>query len=87
MVPDYMCAVTTAVTNMVLMFFGYVFHTTISIVINHYTKSGGEYEASVLRGSMSVILVGIILGMVGMFFVKIHNSSQTKLSGKKIHTI
>lgn len=57
---------TTAVANMIIMLFGYAFHTTLGIVIN---ANGGSASASALKSGIAIIPVGLVLGALGFLAI------------------
>lgn len=65
-VPEHLAGLATAVANMIIMIFGYAFHSTIGFVINAY--GGTEVSRAYLYG-VSVIPAGLLIGIVGFLFV------------------
>lgn len=65
-VPEHLAGLATAVANMIIMIFGYAFHSTIGFVINAY--GGTEVSRAYLYG-ISVIPAGLLIGIVGFLFV------------------
>ncbi len=61
-VPDHVAGLTTAVANMIIMSFGYIFHSVIGFVINAY---GGGAEAKALVYGVGVIPLTLALGVIG----------------------
>lgn len=61
-VPEYVSGLTTAVANMIIMSFGYVFHTIIGLVVNAY---GGAESASAFVYGISVIPIALGIGTIG----------------------
>lgn len=61
-VPEYVSGLTTAVANMIIMSFGYVFHTIIGFVVNAY---GGADSALGFVYGISVIPVALGMGSIG----------------------
>lgn len=61
-VPEYVSGLTTAVANMIIMSFGYVFHTIIGFVVNAY---GGTDSALGFVYGISVIPVALGMGSIG----------------------
>ena len=51
-VPEYVSGLTTAVANMIIMSFGYIFHTIMGLVVNAY---GGVDTAQSFVYGISVI--------------------------------
>ena len=73
----------TAVANMIIMVFGYVFHAIIGAVVN---AMGGAYSHAALTCGISVIPVFLVLGSIGFIylFVKEKSSVKTNLVKEKI---
>jgi hypothetical protein len=65
-VPERVAGLTTAVANMIIMSFGYLFHTTIGLVISSY---GGTHAAKAFVYGMSVIPMALGLGVMGFIIV------------------
>ena len=68
-------ALATAVSNMIIMVFGYFFHTGISTVVNMYwdgTIQGGQatYGSAVLVKSVLVVPLGALIGTLGFWVIK-----------------
>jgi len=61
-VPDYVSGLTTAVANMIIMSFGYVFNTIIGLVVNAY---GGAESAQAYAYGIAVIPVTLMMGSIG----------------------
>lgn len=61
-VPDYVSGLTTAVANMIIMSFGYIFHTIIGLVINAY---GNVDTALGFVYGISVIPIALGIGSIG----------------------
>ncbi len=75
-VPENVVGLTIAVANMIIMSFGYMFHSTIGIVIKSYSSMGGAL--AFCRG-ISVIPVTLFLGVIGFIMI----SYQEKKSFQK----
>lgn len=61
-VPEYVSGLTTAVANMIIMSFGYAFHTVIGLVVNAY---GGTDAAQAFVYGIGVIPIALAIGAVG----------------------
>ncbi len=59
---DHVAGLTTAVANMIIMFFGYAFHTLIGTVVNAF---GGPHSTQALLCGVAVIPIGLLLGTLG----------------------
>lgn len=57
---------TTAVANMIIMIFGYIFHTLMGSIIN---ALGGPTSSHALLYGVSVIPMGLCLGTIGFIFL------------------
>lgn len=65
-VPEHVSGLTTAVANMIIMSFGYAFHTTIGLVV-HYC--GGIHNAQAFLYGISVIPLTLATGILGFLFL------------------
>lgn len=74
-VDERLVSLTTACANMIIMIFGYVFHTTIGQLMQHYwngdiTPTGVPvYTSSGFTYSLTIIPVGLVLGGIGYFLL------------------
>ncbi len=73
-VSENVAGLTTAVANMIIMIFGYVFHTIIGIVIN---MAGGVNSLKAIELGMAVIPIGLCIGTVGFMFCLLPDKKQT----------
>lgn len=73
-VPDYVAGLTTAVANMIIMSFGYAFHSAIGFVVNIY---GGPGVAQSLIYGIGVIPIGLMIGVVGLLGLAYQQRGQT----------
>jgi MFS family permease len=64
---------TTAVANMIIMVFGYLFHTIIGFVVG---TSGGPSSTYALTWGIAVIPCALVIGTVGFSVLLIKESSQ-----------
>lgn len=65
-VPEHVVGLTTAVANMIIMSFGYAFHTAIGIVVNTF---GGVNETKALVYGVGVIPLTLAVGTAGFFYL------------------
>jgi predicted MFS family arabinose efflux permease len=65
-VPEHVAGLTTAVANMIIMIFGWVFHTVIGCVINAY---GGTKVASAFVYGIGVIPATLAVGVIGFLLI------------------
>lgn len=61
-VPEHVAGLTTAIANMIIMSFGYFFHTVIGLVIENF---GGATTAKGFMAGTSIIPITLLLGVVG----------------------
>ncbi len=68
-VPEEVAGLTTAVANMIIMVFGYAFHTAIGFIVQ---ATGGAGSSQALVWGVSVIPAALLVGTAGfsMLFVK-----------------
>lgn len=65
-VREGVAGLTTAVANMIIMIFGYAFHTVIGGVVSHF---GGPNNPQALIFGVSVVPVALFIGTLGFFFL------------------
>jgi predicted MFS family arabinose efflux permease len=65
-VSDQVAGLTTAVANMIIMSFGYAFHTTIGIVVDAF---GGPTVTKAFVYGIAVIPITLAFGVLGFFFL------------------
>ncbi|MGI4852201.1 MAG: MFS transporter [Janthinobacterium lividum] len=70
-VPDHVVGLTTAVANMIIMIFGYGFHTAIGLVINAYGNTNIAYAYGI-----AVIPVTLFLAITGLIIMAYHEKKQ-----------
>jgi predicted MFS family arabinose efflux permease len=68
-VPENVTALTTAVANMIIMSFGYAFHSVIGYVVNIYGGVGAKaafvYGISVIPAALAIGVVGFVMFFIG----------------------
>lgn len=64
-VPAYATGITSAVANMIIMLFGYLFHTVIGIVIDYVP---GTFYSKYVVG-IAVVPLALIIGSIGLLVV------------------
>ena len=74
-VPDNVVGLTTAFTNMAIMFFGYIFHTAIGSTV-HY--SGGVGSNDALIYGIGIIPIALTIGVVGFIGLMITEKGAKK---------
>ncbi|CDZ79014.1 multidrug efflux system translocase MdfA [Legionella massiliensis] len=62
--PEQVAGITTAIANMIIMSFGYAFHSTIGFLINAFSGSG-EHTAFVY--GLSIIPITLTVAVLGFF--------------------
>jgi predicted MFS family arabinose efflux permease len=72
-VRESVAGITTAVANMIIMIFGYVFHTLIGSIIN---AMGGPTSREALLYGVGVIPIGLSLGSIGFILLFIQERKQ-----------
>ncbi|MGN7618716.1 MAG: hypothetical protein ACTJLM_01760 [Ehrlichia sp.] len=78
-VTDNVVALTSAVNNMIVMVFGYFFHTAISCIIDlnwdgTIIDSEPVYTKALMLKSMACIPAGLIIGLIGFLYLKYRDS-------------
>ncbi|MCD6045207.1 MAG: phtK [Gammaproteobacteria bacterium] len=74
-VPDYVAGLTTAVANMLIMSFGYVFHTGIGFIVDIY---GGIQSTQAFIYGIGFIPVTLALGTLGFTLVAYSDRAAAK---------
>lgn len=68
-------SISIAIVNMIVMSFGFIYQATIGYIIDiFFTKSGIDlflYSTIAYQASFSIIVVGVLLGTIGFWRVKI----------------
>lgn len=75
-VPDHVAGLTTAVANMLIMSFGYVFHTGIGVIVDIY---GGIYSTQAFVYGIAFIPVTLAIGTLGFAWVAYSDRSVVKV--------
>lgn len=65
-VSENVAGLTTAITNMIIMFFGYIFHTLIGYIV-HFMGGMGVSEA--LVSGISIIPIALTIGSIGFMML------------------
>ncbi len=76
-VPERMAGLTTAIANMIIMVFGYLFHTIIGVIVN---ALGGPSASKALLYGVSVIPVALVIGTSG-FIALVTNKKSIPVKG------
>ncbi|WP_131794962.1 MFS transporter [Fluoribacter gormanii] len=74
-VPEHLAGLTTAIANMIIMIFGYAFHTIIGFVIN---VNGGIREAGAFVYGIGVIPATLAIGVIGFLLLAYREKSTVK---------
>lgn len=73
-VPEHVAGLTTAVANMIIMSFGYAFHSAIGFIINSF---GGAHDAQAFVYGIAVIPITLAAGIFG-FGILCYKDAETK---------
>ena len=65
-VPENVAGLTTAVANMIIMSFGYIFHSSIGIIVKLSHAAEGVLAYSY---GISIIPISLLIGTVGFFII------------------
>lgn len=82
-VSEYVSGLTTAVANMIIMSFGYIFHTIIGVIVDVY---GGTDTTSAFIYGIGVIPVALGMGIIGfsiLYYLEKSHSQKITLDVKK----
>jgi predicted MFS family arabinose efflux permease len=74
-VPENVAGLTTAVANMIIMSFGYVFHSVIGLVIKSYSATNGTLSFSY---GISVVPITLLIGTIGFFMISYQERRSVK---------
>lgn len=72
-VEEHIVGLTTAVANMIIMLFGYFFHSVIGLVVNNL---GGPMDANALIGGITVIPVATAIAAVGFIIMALQDKAR-----------
>ena len=72
-VTESLSGLTTALANMIIMSFGYAFHTVIGVLINAY---GGTQVSRAFVYGIGIIPVTILIGVAGFIYLMYHDKKQ-----------
>jgi predicted MFS family arabinose efflux permease len=72
--PERLAGLATAVANMVIMIFGYAFHSIIGFVIKVY---GGSQDSHAFIYGISVIPLGLLFGVLGCLYLSYKDKYKT----------
>jgi predicted MFS family arabinose efflux permease len=76
-VREQVAGLTTAMANMIIMIFGYVFHTLIGTIIK---AMGGQTQAAALFSGVWVIPIALCIGSTGFLFLFLQERGLKKQS-------
>jgi MFS family permease len=74
-VPENVAGLTTAVANMIIMSFGYVFHSIIGLIVKSYSIVG---EAVAFSYGITIIPITLFIGVIGFFIISYQERSACK---------
>jgi predicted MFS family arabinose efflux permease len=73
--PENVASLTTAVANMIIMSFGYIFHSIIGVIIKTYTNYG---EMLSYKYGVSFIPLTLLLGVIGFSIIYFQERNENK---------
>jgi predicted MFS family arabinose efflux permease len=76
-VREQVAGLTTALANMIIMIFGYAFHTVMGTIIN---TMGGPTTSQALTYGVAVIPVALFLGTLGFICLALTEKAQSKVT-------
>lgn len=76
-VPEHLAGLATAIANMIIMIFGYGFHTVIGLVINSF---GGINTVQAFVYGIGVIPITLSMGIIGFLFLAYQDKYSTPSS-------
>jgi len=72
-VSENVAGLTTAITNMIIMFFGYIFHTLIGYIVHHM---GGVGVHDALIYGITIIPIALTIGSVGFVILMVNEEKR-----------
>lgn len=72
-VREEISGLTTAIANMIIVIFGYVFHTTIGNIVH---AAGGPNNPSALFYGVMVVPIGLCVGALGFILLSLYTKKQ-----------
>jgi predicted MFS family arabinose efflux permease len=80
---EHVAGLTTAVANMIIMIFGYAFHSVIGGIVNAY---GGPHQPHALLYGIGIIPIALLIGIVGfsVLLVQERRAATTGLSNSTV---
>lgn len=75
-IPEYLVGLTTAVANMIIMSFGYAFHSIIGYIIEVY---GSEGASKAFTYGVSAIPIALAVGTVGFIILSYADRKSEKI--------
>ena len=73
-VDEGVAGLTTAVANMIIMIFGYAFHSVIGLVIKLF---GGASSLTAFTYGISVIPIALMISVIGLAILMVKGSKTT----------
>lgn len=73
---EQVAGLTTAVANMIIMVFGYIFHTIIGTVVN---VMGGPGNSDALLYGVAVVPIALVIGTVGFACMYVQEKSEKRV--------
>jgi predicted MFS family arabinose efflux permease len=74
-VPENVAGLTTAVANMIIMSFGYLFHSIIGVIIKSYSAAG---ETLAFSYGVAIIPMTLVIGTIGFLMIAYQERSAYK---------
>lgn len=75
-VPEHVAGLTTAAANMIIMSFGYVFHSIIGVIIKTYSTAG---DVSAFTYGISVIPITLFIGSIGFLMISYQERNALRM--------
>lgn len=77
-VPDNLVALTTACANMIIMSFGYLFHSLIGKIMMFYSTQNIDFNYSTLAftKALTIIPIGLLIGGLGFIILGLRQKQQ-----------
>jgi len=72
-VPEHVVGITTAIANMIIMIFGYVFHTVIGAIIE---VLGGVQNKTAFIYGISIIPITLLISMIGFLLISYNDRKK-----------
>jgi predicted MFS family arabinose efflux permease len=76
LVKDKLITTATAITNMIIMIFGSIYHTIIgNLIISHNSVNDDLYSIEAIQNGITPLIIGLVIGLVLLIIIKRYDHS------------